>query len=44
MSHVVAVSANQSSTQDTVVMNQDADMKYLDTNVDSVNGCLAKDK
>lgn len=37
MSYVVAVSANQSSTQD-------IDMKYLDTNVDSADGCLAKDK
>lgn len=32
-SHVVAVSANQSISQSTVVMNQDTDMKYLDTNV-----------
>lgn len=37
MSHVVAASANQSSTQD-------IDMEYLDTNVDSADGCLAKDK
>lgn len=44
MSHVVAVSANQSSIQDTIVMNQDTDMKYLDTNMDSTDGCLAKDK
>lgn len=26
------------------MMNQDTDMKYLDTNVDSADGCLAKDK
>jgi|GEM_PF-1604313 len=44
MSHVVAVSANQSSIQDTIVMNQDTDMKYLDTNMDPTDGCLAKDK
>lgn len=44
MSHVVAVSANQSSIQDTIVMNQDTDMKYLDTNMDHTDGCLAKDK
>lgn len=43
-SNVVAVSANQSSAQGTVVMNQDADMKYLDTNVDPADGTLAKDK
>lgn len=42
--NVVAVSANQSSAQGTVVMNQDADMKYLDTNVDPADGTLAKDK
>lgn len=35
--HVVALSANQSSTKD-------PDMKYLDTNVDPAEGCLAKDK
>lgn len=44
MSYVVAVSANQSSIQDTIVMNQDTDMKYLDTNMDHTDGCLAKDK
>ena len=44
MSYVVAVSANQSSIQDTIVMNQDTDMKYLDTNMDPTDGCLAKDK
>ena len=43
-SNVVAVSANQSSTQGTVVMNQDTDMKYLDTNVDPADGTLAKNK
>ena len=37
MNHVVAASANQSSSQD-------IDMEYLDTNVDSTDGCLAKDK
>lgn len=44
MSYVVAVSANQSSIQDTIVMNQDTDMKYLDTNMDPTDGCLTKDK
>lgn len=44
MSHVVAESANQSSIQDTIVMNQDTDMKYLDTNMDPTNRTLAKDK
>lgn len=44
MSHVVAVSANQSSIQDTIVMNQDTDMKYLDTNIDPTDRTLAKDK
>lgn len=39
-SHVVAVSANQSSTQSTVVINQDTNMKYLDTNVDSADKTL----
>lgn len=37
MSHVVAASANQSSSQD-------IDMEYLDTNVDSADRCLTKDK
>lgn len=44
MSHIVAVSANQSSIQVTIVMNQDTDMKYLDTNMDPTDGTLAKDK
>lgn len=42
--NVSAVSAKQSSVQATVVMDQDTDMKYLDTNVDPADGTLAKDK
>lgn len=42
--NVSAVSAKQSSAQGTVVMNQDTDMKYLDTNVDPADGTHAKNK